>query len=228
MKARIATLLSLTGVLVAGSAAALVNGQVLRASDNVWASDPLITLVVEAPNAPTTSAPPVISPAVAEPAPVRSAYQIGDAALVTLDTSGGVLTVESAVPGAGWAVVASRSVDATNIEVQLQSESSLVAFRANLLLGVVSTSVEVVEPAAPGGNPVVVVTTQPAAPGATVAPITTPSVSVAAVPSTTDAAAAGPATTIDEPDDSDDPDHDDPDHDGEGDDGADDEGEEDD
>lgn len=123
----------------------------------------------------------------AQPAPVRSAYQIGDAVLVTLDTSGGVLTVESAVPGVGWAVVVSWSVDATNIEVQLQSESSLVAFRANLLLGVVSTSVEVVEPAAPGGNPVVVVTTQPAAPGATVAPITTPSVSVAAVPSTTDA-----------------------------------------
>ena len=215
MKARLATLLSLTGVLVAGSAAALVNSQVLRASDNVWVSDPLITLVIDSTAAPSTAVPPVVSSEVptevAEPAPASPVYQVGDAALVTLHTAGGVLTVQSVVPGENWAVVATRSIDATNIEVQLQRDSSVVVFGANLALGVVVTSVEVVEPAAPSDTPDVGVTTQPVAPGTTSAPITTPAVSIVGVPPTTDAAAAGPATTADddsdgEPDEPDEPD----------------------
>lgn len=222
VKARIATLLSLTGVLVAGSAAALVNSQVLSASDNVWASDPMITLAVDSTTASTAattdSSAPVLPTAAAASAPVQPVYQVGDAALITLDTSGGVLTVASVTPGTGWAVVGSRSIGATDIEVQLQGGNSLVAFRAKLALGVVITSVEVVEPPATRSDPSVA-TTHSGAPGTTSAQVTTssaaaPSVTVAEVPPTTAAASAGPATTISDGDgDGDDHDEEDEDED---------------
>ena len=218
VKARIATLLSLTGVLVAGSAAALVNSQVLSASDNVWASDPMITLAVDSTAATTDSSAPVLPTVAAASAPVQPVYQVGDAALITLDTSGGVLTVASVTPGTGWAVVGSRSIGATDIEVQLQGGNSLVAFRAKLALGVVITSVEVVEPPATRSDPSVA-TTHSGAPGTTSAQVTTssaaaPSVTVAEVPPTTAAASAGPATTISDGDgDGDDHDEEDEDED---------------
>lgn len=49
MKARIATVLSLSGVLVAGSAAALVNNQVLQSAQPGSASGSNVTLVLGTP-----------------------------------------------------------------------------------------------------------------------------------------------------------------------------------
>jgi len=69
-------------------------------------------------------------------------YQVGDAGLVTLDTAGDVLTVVSVTPNAGWTVVKAESYSANDIEVKLQSGNTLVEFKANLQLGVITTSVE--------------------------------------------------------------------------------------
>lgn len=156
MKVRLATVLSLTGVLVAGSAAALVNTQVLNAPANDSAAD--ITLAdtsLPGTSEPTTtdgavttvvdtSLPPDTTgaPATAAPAGTQAVYQIGDAGLVTLDTAGDQLTIVAAVPNAGWTVVEAKSEDALNIEVKFRSATTEVEFHATLLFGVVGTSVE--------------------------------------------------------------------------------------
>ena len=135
MRARLTAALSLTGVLAAGSAAALVNTKVLT-SQAGRAQEPVTPAVAPADTAtPSTSAP-------LEPARTQAAYQIGDAGVVVLDTAGGALALVSADPSDGWLVVASEQEDATHLEVVFQSNLNLVTFRANLLFGVVSTSVE--------------------------------------------------------------------------------------
>jgi hypothetical protein len=148
MKGRLAAALSLSGVLVAGSAAALVNSQVLtgtptEASSNtsspdtsVAGSTPSTDSSVVVVNPPTTTVPSGGSTT------TQATYQIGDAGLVTLDTAGDVLTIVSATPNAGWLVTEAESEDALNIEVKFQSATTQVEFHANLLFGVVSTSVE--------------------------------------------------------------------------------------
>jgi hypothetical protein len=69
-------------------------------------------------------------------------YQVGDAGVVTLDTTGDVLAVVAATPSAGWTVLVAESIDAYNVSVQLLAGATLVEFRANLSMGVVVTSVE--------------------------------------------------------------------------------------
>jgi hypothetical protein len=127
MKGQITTLLSLTGVLVAGSAAALVNTQVLQSNGTSTGGGSTIA-------------------GTAAPAPVNAAtqaiYQVGDSGLVTLDTAGGVLTVVSVTPSTGWVFVKAENSTTSDIAVQLQSGNTLVDFKANLLQGVVTTSVE--------------------------------------------------------------------------------------
>jgi hypothetical protein len=157
MKARITTVLSLTGVLVAGSAAALVNTQVLQGSAVPAGSGNKVTIALDKfasavdQDAPTvvgdTTLPPAPTPESPDPALAAAAvttqaiYQIDDAGLVTVDTAGDVLTLVSAVPNPDWSVVNAQSVDAYNVEVQFQMGTTLVEFRANLLFGVVGTAV---------------------------------------------------------------------------------------
>jgi hypothetical protein len=142
MKARLATVLSLTGVLIAGSAAALVNTQVLSATPSAANNDTV--LLADSTTVPTATLPGVTLPTATTvvSALSQAVYQIGDAGLVTLDSSGDQLTITSSVPNAGWTVVTSESQDPLNIEVKFQSSSTLVEFHANLLFGVVTTSVE--------------------------------------------------------------------------------------
>lgn len=159
MKARITTVLSLTGVLVAGSAAALVNTQVLQGSAVPKGSGDKVTIALdkfadvvdqnaspvigETTQAPVPTPEPPADPSLAAAAVTTQAiYQIGDAGLVTVDTAGDVLSVVSAVPNAEWTVLQAQNVDAYNIEVQFQMGTTLIEFRANLLFGVVGTSVE--------------------------------------------------------------------------------------
>lgn len=149
MKVRIATVLSLTGVLAAGSAAAMVNTQVLRSdggNDVQIASDVTLADVTIATGTITTT---TVDPASPTPAPTtttttttQAVYQIGEAGLVTLDSAGGVLTVVSVVPNAGWVVAHAESDDAYNVEVKFQSAFTVLEFHANLLFGVIGTSVE--------------------------------------------------------------------------------------
>ena len=145
MKARIATVLSLSGVLVAGSAAALVNNQVLQRAQAGSASGSNVTLVLGTPvpartePAPTSSS---AAPSSSVPLSQPVMYQVGDAGVVTLDTAGDVLAVVAATPSAGWTVLVAESIDAYNVSVQLLAGATLVEFRANLSMGVVVTSVE--------------------------------------------------------------------------------------
>ena len=157
MKTRIAMMISIAGVLVAGSATALVNTQVLGGStapsglavDAASPSDqtvPTSTVATDV-SVPTTSvvttAPVAVSvqPAAAS-ASTQAIYAIGASGSVTLDTAGDVLTVVSVTPADGWVVTKSENQDATNVEIKLQSGSIEAEFHANLLFGVVTTSIQ--------------------------------------------------------------------------------------
>ncbi len=152
MKARIATMISIAGVLVAGSAAALVNTQVLSGSaspsplvvDAASPTQPSIATTLSA-TTPTITAVPLVE-AAATPAPAavatQAVYAIGTSGTVTLDTVGDVLTIVDVTPAPGWTITDSEREDATNVEIKFQSGSIEVEFHANLLFGVVTTSVE--------------------------------------------------------------------------------------
>lgn len=165
MKTKIAMLISTAGVVVAGSAAALVNTQVLGSSTTsqppVFASAPATQPTVSVPTTSTipTTATLVITPAntgtsntatsvvstpppSAAPSGSQAVYAIGTAGTVTLDTAGDVLTIVSVAANGGWTVTKSANEDSTNVEVRVESGNSKVEFHANLLFGVVTTSVE--------------------------------------------------------------------------------------
>ncbi len=155
MKGRITTVLSLTGVLVAGSAAAMVNTQVLRNNGSNSSGQVTVgsTNDSAAPTSETTALGDPINGEVLTSSQVtkiqssvltstQALYQIGDAGLVTLDTAGNVLTVVSVAPNSGWTVVKTENYTATDIEVKLQSGNTIIEFRANLQAGVITTSVE--------------------------------------------------------------------------------------
>jgi hypothetical protein len=157
MKTRIAMMISIAGVLVAGSAAALVNTQVLGGStapsglavDAAQQSDETIptTTVATAATVPTTSGVttvPVVVPAqpAAASASTQATFAIGASGSVTLDTAGDVLTIVSLTPVDGWVVTKSENQDATNVEIKLQSGAIEAEFHANLLFGVITTSIE--------------------------------------------------------------------------------------
>ena len=157
MKTRIAMVISIAGVLVAGSAAALVNTQVLGGStapsglalEAAPQSEQTIptTTVSTAATVPTTSVVttvPVVVPAqpAAASTSTQAIYAIGTSGSVTLDTAGDVLTIVSVTPANGWVVTKSENQDATNVEIKLQSGTIEAEFHANLLFGVVTTSVQ--------------------------------------------------------------------------------------
>ena len=82
-------------------------------------------------------------PASVANSPTQATYAVGSSGTVTLDTAGDVLTVAAAAPAAGWTLVQSESDDGgSNAEVKFQSGTVEVEFHANLLYGVVRTSVE--------------------------------------------------------------------------------------
>ncbi|HEY0518872.1 MAG TPA: hypothetical protein VGC84_05210 [Ilumatobacteraceae bacterium] len=153
MKTKVAMLISIAGVLVAGSAAALVNNQVLGGSSST--SPLVVDNAVDAPE-PTasttattiatviTSSPPATSlvPSQAASVATQASYAIGDAGTVTLDTAGDVLTIVSVVPTAGWTTTNAENQDPTNVEITLQSATVDIEFHANLQFGVVTTSTE--------------------------------------------------------------------------------------
>lgn len=162
MKTKMATMISIAGVLIAGSAAALVNTQVLSGSAS---PSPLVVEAAPQQTTPaTTQAPVATSPVVAAqpvvestlpaPAPLstQAVYAIGESGTVTLDTAGDVLTIVDAAPADGWIVTKAETEDATNVEVKFQAGSIEVEFHANLLFGVVTTSVEAKDESTPNGS----------------------------------------------------------------------------
>ena len=164
MKTKIAMVISIAGVLVAGSAAALVNTQVLSGStsasplavDNgpralettstVTVATSVTTPVVVAPTTPVPAAP------AAAPAATQAIYKVGDAGSVTIDTAGDVLTIVAVTPANGWLVTKSETQDSTDAEVKFQSGTTEIQFHANLLFGVVTPSVESHDLSAPANS----------------------------------------------------------------------------
>jgi len=147
MKARLTTVLSLSGVLVAGSAAALVNTQVLqsRSTSGSSASETITTdtIATETTGAvDTTMAPETTVAEIPASVSTQAIYQIGDAGSVTLDTAGDVLTIVATTPNLGWTVAEAENSGPLNVEVKFESATMKIEFKANLLFGVVSTSVE--------------------------------------------------------------------------------------
>jgi len=149
MHSRLTAVLSLSGVLVAGSAAALVNTQVLRhtGGESALSADPLIDqssgipVVSLTPTVGTTPAGPVGADGV----PVTSnavAYEVGVAGIVVLDSDGTSLSIVSIDPTTGWTVAENHQETATHAHIVFQSGNTVVSFEANLLFGVVGTSVE--------------------------------------------------------------------------------------
>lgn len=150
-------MISVAGVLVAGSAAALVNTQVLDSSatptslsidagqqPQVQQTIPTVTVVPDVPTTTVAQTPVVATtlPAVAPPA-TQVVYAIGAAGTVTLDTAGDVLTIVAVTPAPGWIVDKAESEDAINVEVKLKAGDQQAEFHANLLFGVVTVATEI-------------------------------------------------------------------------------------
>lgn len=163
MKTKIAMAISFAGVLVAGSAAALVNTQVLggtTSAEPLAVDQPLQTQPTQ-PSAPVTTTvttPVVAAPVAAAPVSTQAVYAIGDSGTVTLDTAGDVLTITNVTPAAGWVVTKSENQDSTNVEIKFQGGTTEVEFHANLLFGVVTTSVDAHDDSVANGS----VTSSPA------------------------------------------------------------------
>lgn len=151
MKARITTVLSLTGVLVAGSAAALVNTQVLQNSGPKKSSTESI---IESTSSAVPASPSSIDkPALGEdlgkalvpsttPGSTQVLYDLSPVGTVTLDTAGDVLAVAGVTTGDGWSNLGQENVDPLTVRVTFVSGTKTVVFTANLLMGEITTNVE--------------------------------------------------------------------------------------
>ena len=150
MKRQLATVLSVAGVLAAGSAAALVNTRALSGSGNggdaaaaaalgVPGSAPTEVTAAPSSNTPTSSTPPVATSPVVT---TRSVFTVGDAGVVTVDRAHDTLMLVSARPAGGWQLVKAEPTSSVEVEVVFRSSSIEVTFRADLLDGRVTTSVD--------------------------------------------------------------------------------------
>jgi len=188
-KFRVTTLLSLTGVLVAGSAAALVNTQVLGNPTPRPETMSEITAVLTLP--PTTIATSVSDTTLPSPVPPTSetiasvpsgpsVFDVEGVGTVTLDSSGDVLRIVSADTSPGWTVTATNQVDPSQVKVTLQSLDRTIEFSANLAGGEVATSVEQSANVSPSDNST---------------PISTSNSTSIPTPSSTPAGGSGPSRT---------------------------------
>jgi hypothetical protein len=173
MKTKIATALSIVGVLGAGSAAALVNTQILdsgpsESSASAAVLPPTSTIELEIPEVETstttvapTTAPTTVAPAIslpsststteAPPAPsgYLTAFNVGDAGVVTVDVLDGRLVLVAAEPKSGWDVTKAEDdsnddddEDDNQVEVEFTSPTVRVEFEAEFVDGQIVPHVE--------------------------------------------------------------------------------------
>jgi hypothetical protein len=173
MKTKIATALSIVAVLGAGSAAALVNTQILDSGPSASGASkavlpPASSIELTVPDvaadparapavstvAPTTStSPAVTSTTVVAPSPASSgmltAFNVGDAGVVTVDVVNGQLVLVSAEPAPGWTVTKAEDDsnddsddDQNEVEVEFVSSNVRVEFEAMLIDGRIVPKVE--------------------------------------------------------------------------------------
>jgi hypothetical protein len=147
MKVRITTLLSLTGVLVAGSAAALVNTQVLSSTALRKSTASEISVADTQSPTPATAATEVankfaqLAPNLA-PKAAQTTFDVSPAGTVVLDATNGVLSIVSVTPASADWTVAGSEAEEGQVEVKFQSATQLVAFKASLVAGQIVTTVE--------------------------------------------------------------------------------------
>lgn len=150
MKTPLATSLSLVGVLLAGSAAALANTQILDggepasgASSAVLPDVAPVELTVpgsvpptsETPNAADTASSTTVAPRT-EPTASESltTFNVGPAGAVTLDVIDGRLRLVEAVPDGGWTLGTSEEhAERNEVEVEFRSATTVVEFEAELV-----------------------------------------------------------------------------------------------
>ena len=145
MKSRLTAVLSVTGVLVAGSSAALVNTQVLRHTgqsamggdtSGARGANTIDTVVLDA-TAPTVVGDGATLPAgvdaASAPTVTATAYRVGESGTVVLDAVGSVLDIVSVTPDAGWVVAATSQANPTQVRVVFETATTQVVFDANLL-----------------------------------------------------------------------------------------------
>jgi hypothetical protein len=187
MKIRFATIASLAGVLAAGSAAAAVNAQVLSIPEG---SRPRVESVassststsIAASTAPKSSGAPGSTSA---PAGARADYRLGDGGVLTVETDGVSMRIAGLSTTPGWTLV-EQEQNGRKIEITLASLTTRIEFDAALVVGVVSTSLDVES---------IVVTTVPTsgAPATTTAPSATSSASTRPASSTAPSTASATA-----------------------------------
>ncbi len=163
MKTQVATVLALVGVLGAGSAAALVNTTILDSPTESGASaavlppassvDVPVPPVATAPptttapkptpstSTPTTSTTTSTTTTVAPPPSSLTAFNVGDAGVVTADIVDGRLILLAAEPAPGWAVTDTEQDD-DGIEVDFESGTVRVRFEATIEDGRIVPHVE--------------------------------------------------------------------------------------
>jgi len=143
MKVGIATTLSIAGVLAAGAAAFVVNTSVLSSTNA-----PVTTSVTGAQSSVPTATPApgsvvALNTAVVEqnPSSTTSTYAVGDSGTVVIDTSTGRVVVTSVAPAAGWTSEYAQTNADGAVKVRFAQASSRIEFTAQMVNGVVQTSV---------------------------------------------------------------------------------------
>jgi len=139
MKVGIATTLSIAGVLAAGAAAFVVNTSVLSSTNA-----PVTTSVASVPTAtPTPGSVLALNTEVVEqnPSNTTSTYAVGSSGTVVIDTSTGRVVVTSVAPAAGWTSEYAQTNADGVVKVRFAQASSRIEFTAQMVNGVVQTSV---------------------------------------------------------------------------------------
>ena len=143
MKVGIATTLSIAGVLAAGAAAFVVNTSVLSSTNA-----PVTTSVASAPNSVPTATPTpgsvlALNTEVVEqnPSNTTSTYAVGSSGTVVIDTSTGRVVVTSVAPAAGWTSEYAQTNADGAVKVRFAQASSRIEFTAQMVNGIVQTSV---------------------------------------------------------------------------------------
>lgn len=144
MKTRVATILSVVGVLTAGTAAAVVNTQIFESEPNVagessamLAPDPTTVGLSLTPGSTSTSI------AALPGEGTLTEYLVGDAGSVTVDVIGDELRIVSVSAFDGWTIVEQEEhLDEDRVEVSFSSGSTLVEFDADYINGQIVPEIE--------------------------------------------------------------------------------------
>ena len=139
MKVGIATTLSIAGVLAAGAAAFVVNTSVLSSTNA-----PVTTSVASTPTAtPTPGSVLALNTAIVEqnPSSTTSTYAVGSSGTVVIDASTGRVVVTSVAPAAGWTSEYAQTNSDGAVKVRFAQASSRIEFTAQMVNGIVQTSV---------------------------------------------------------------------------------------